>query len=114
MNLEQIILSKLNPSWSLLEKARFIYVELGKLVSFSTKFQNTDERSFTELYMAKVSIYKLDSLEVNCRIWAQLYSQLLYLANIPNRIIDKGHSYVEFYINEKNLWQMQLVGHIQI
>lgn len=99
MNLEQMIISKINPSWSLLEKARFIYIELGKLVTFSTKFQNTDAKGYADLYVAKVSIYKLDSLEVNCRMWAQLYSQLLYRAEIPNKTVGQGHTWVEFYVD---------------
>lgn len=101
MNLEEMILSNINPSWTPLEKARFIYIELGKLVTFSTKFQNSSDKGFTELYYAKVSINKLESLEVNCRMWSQLYSQLLYKANIPNKIIDNGHCWVNFYIGEE-------------
>ena len=50
MNLEEMIISRMDSSWSLLEKARFIYIELGKLVTFSTKMHNSGEDGFYEVY----------------------------------------------------------------
>lgn len=86
-----------------LEKARLLYIELGKKVKFSTKFQNTDDKSFALMYNSKVDINSFNEDEVNCRIWSQLYSQLLSRVGIENRIVNEGHEYVELFIDGKKI-----------
>ena len=84
---------------SKLEIARLLYIELAKTVSFSTKFNNT---GFTEMYNMmhkKVNVDKFKETEINCVMWAQLYSQLLSKFDIPSEIIDQGHKFVEFYVD---------------
>lgn len=95
------ILDELPDNLSDLEKARFLYLKTCELFTFSTQFQNTDAFSFSKLYNKKVDIANLKTTEVNCRMWAQIYSQLLDRVNIKNKIIDYGHQYVMFYIDNK-------------
>lgn len=88
---------------SKLEIARLLYIELAKTVSFSTKFNNT---GFTEMYNMmhkKVNVDKFKETEINCVMWAQLYSQLLSKFDIPSEIIDQGHKFVEFYV-DRHKW----------
>lgn len=101
MNLDKLIIEKMDPLWTDIEKARFIYLELAKIVNFDTTFNNSGILGYAYLRNAKVSIYNLETSQVNCRMWAQLYSQLLYRANIANRIVDNNHQHVLFEIDGK-------------
>jgi len=101
MNLAKEILNELEKrELTDLEKARYIYIELAHKLSFSTKFNNTDTSTYANMYNEKVDVFNLKTTEINCRMWSQLYSQLLTMINIKNEIIDLGHQYVEFYIND--------------
>lgn len=100
MSIKDKILLKMPTDLNDLEKARYLYIELGKLVSFSTKFQNTNDINFLDMMIKNVSIDKFNKNQVNCSMWSQLYSQLLNEVNIKNQIIDFGHKYIEFYIND--------------
>ena len=84
-----------------LEVARLLYIELGKRVSFSTTFQNTSDLNMAKMMISQVDINTFKEKEVNCVMWAQLYSELLTKYGIRNEIIDKGHKYVEFYAENK-------------
>lgn len=86
-----------------LEIARLLYIELGKRVNFSTKFNNTSSSEHYQMMHADVDINTFNGKDVNCVIWSQLYSQLLYSYNIKNKIIKCGHQYVEFYCLDK-IW----------
>lgn len=101
MKLKDKILINMPDNLTDLEKARYLYIELGKNVSFSTKFQNTDEFTFAQMMTNKVDINRFNDNQINCVMWAELYSQLLTKFNINNEIIDYGHKYVEFYIEGK-------------
>lgn len=87
-----IDINKLNE----LEISRLLYIELGSRVCFSTKYQNTDIASMNKLLTTQVNINTFNEQQVNCAMWAQLYSQLLTAYGIQNRIIDSGHQFVEF------------------
>lgn len=86
-----------------LEKARYLYIELCKTVTFSTTYQNTDLKTMSYLHNKKVDANNLESREINCRMWTQLYSQLLNSVGIKNEVIDQSHQYVEFHINDE-IW----------
>lgn len=103
MNISKKILDNMPKNLSDLEKARYIYIELGKILTFSTKFQNTDDDSFFEMLNKKVDVTNAleDELKINCVMWSQYYSQLLTLVNIKNEIINMSHQYVEFDINNE-------------
>lgn len=101
MNIAEEILNSMPSNLTNLEKARYIYIELGKKVFFSTQFLNTDDDTFFELLGKKVNVTKLskEEINVNCRMWSQLYSQLLTLVGIENRIFDSMHECVFFDID---------------
>lgn len=101
MGIASQIISNMPYNLSNLEKARYLYLELCKVVNFSTKFHNLDDDVIDSMFSRKVNINTFDENEVNCRLWSQLYSQLLDLVGIKNSIINEGHSYVEFYIDNK-------------
>lgn len=103
MDLAQFILNKMPPDLSEMEKARYLYIELARQVTFSTTFQNTDEKTFFKMYRAKVDVRHLENFQVNCIMWSQLYSQLLDIIGIKNTIINNGHQYVEFYIDGRKM-----------
>lgn len=99
MSLKEEILSNMPNDLNDLEKARYLYIELSKRVSFSTKFNNTDFLSAAEMRTNKVDINTFDKNQVNCIWWSSLYSQLLDCVGVRNNIIKQGHDYVEFYID---------------
>lgn len=101
INILNKILGSLPNNLNDLEKARYLYLESCKIFTFSTKIQNTDEISFAKMYNQKVDAASLETTEVNCRIWSQIYSQLLSYANIKNKIIDNRHQCVKLYIGDK-------------
>ena len=82
------------------EIARFIYIKLTSLVSFSTTINNTDTDSFYTLLNLKIDPKKFNDTEINCYIWSQLYSALLNHFDIKNEIVKYWHSYVIFYIDD--------------
>ncbi len=84
-----------------LEMARFLYLELAKNVVFSTKFQNTTQQQQAQMLSAKIDIHHMENTSINCVMWAQAYSQLLTAFNIPNRIRNQGHQFVEFNVQGK-------------
>ncbi len=103
MDLAQFILKKMPTDLSEIEKARYLYIELARRVTFSTTFQNTDAKTFFKMYKATVDVRHLENFQVNCVMWAQLYSQLLNITGIKNSIINAGHQYVEFYIDDRKM-----------
>lgn len=101
INVIEQIFNKMPNNLTQLGKARFLYLESCRLFTFSTKFQNTDDASFVRMYTQKVDAAKLETTEVNCRMWSQVYSQLLDKANIKNTIVDNGHQHVKIYIDNE-------------
>lgn len=98
MNLKTMIDAKMPGNLNTLEKARFYYIELGKCVSFSTKYQNTDIVTMGRMRSGEVDITNFNRTQVNCVMWSSLYSQLLTSIGVKNNIVKQGHDYVEFYI----------------
>lgn len=101
MTLKEIILSDMDNNLTDLEKARYIYLKLGEKVSFSTKFQNTSEEMFAKMYHPDIDINKYNFNQVNCVMWASIYSQLLNSVGIDNKIVGEGHKYVSFEANDE-------------
>ena len=50
MTIKEMVLNNIQPSLSPLEQARYIYLKLGSIVSFSTKYQNTTIYEMQALY----------------------------------------------------------------
>lgn len=101
MSLKEKIISNMPKDLDELGIARYLYIALGKELYFSTKFQNTDDSSYGQLYIETVDINSFKGSHIICRMWSQLYSQLLDLYNIDNKIVDSGHQYIEFNIQGK-------------
>lgn len=101
MNLGKEILNNIPSDLSDLEKARYLYLELCKRVTFNTTFQNTDVSNFAYIYNKKDDVFNINSNEVICRSWSSFYSQLLTSVGIQNRIVNRGHQFVQFIIDGK-------------
>lgn len=98
--LEKLIDQKIqNRNYSKLEIARVIYIELANILSFSTDYLN----NYRYDVFQKVDYRTFNSNQVICKLWAQLYDQLLKKYDIESQIIDKGHSWVRFKI-EGVIW----------
>lgn len=94
--LEKLIDKKIRGKYySQLEIARVIYIELGKVLSFSTDYMHNYHYDIFQ----KVNYKTYNQNQVVCRIWAQLYEQLLKKYGIKCRIVASGHTYVEFWID---------------
>ena len=78
-----------------LEKARYIYLKLADIFSFSTKFNNTSEKEYLNMYNET----NTDTNQLNCGVWSSIYSNLLKNHNIENTIVNLGHKYVIFKYN---------------
>ena len=99
--LYDLIINSVPSNLNKLEIARFLYIRLGSLVSFSTVINNTDTNNFYRLLNLEVDPYTFNEIEVNCYTWAQLYSALLSHFKINNKIVKYWHSYVNFFIDGK-------------
>lgn len=91
-NLKKKILSKITPNMTELEKARLIYLELGKCVNYDEQFKyymksKLDAEADSIYYQFK----QIKDLETNNKIicvhWAQLYSEMLQDAGISGERI---------------------------
>ena len=101
MTIKELVLNEMPSDLSDLGKARYIYLKLGNLVSFSTKFNNTTEVASNDMRVKNIDINKFNQNQVNCVIWSELYKALLDEVGIKCEIINQGHKHVEFYINDK-------------
>lgn len=101
MDIATKIISNMPSNLNDLEKARYLYLELGKILSFSTQFNNTDDETVYNMFTKKVDVHNLIDNQVNCRMWSQLYSQLLDVVGIKNEVISEGHQYIEFSVNDR-------------
>lgn len=95
--LEKLIDQKIqNRDYSKLEIARVIYIELANILSFSTDYLNNYKYDAFQ----KADYKTFNSNQVICKLWAQLYGQLLKKYDIESEIIDNGHSWVRFKIDD--------------
>ena len=79
MNLIEFIINKMPANLTDLEKARFIYVELGRLVFFDTSLMsNTNEEAYKKKFDRKIDITNLDDTFVNCQNWSHIYKLCWY------------------------------------
>lgn len=83
-----------------LEKARTLYIELAKRISFNTTIRNTTRIRYGMMYDTKINPELFDDTDVICTVWVQLYSFLLDCVGIKNRIINHVHKYIELYIDD--------------
>lgn len=99
MSIYENIINSINvEGLSKLEIARLLYIELGKRISFSTRYQNTDEKTMFKMHSDDFDAKNSSVSQANCVMWSKTYSALLAYYGIENRIINKWHQYVEFFI----------------
>ena len=91
MNIKESILNDMPVNLNKLEQARYIYLKLGTIFSFSTKFNNTTEKEYLSMYTKKYNIEDIDSNQLICKLWSLLYSELLTYIGIENKIVKSGH-----------------------
>lgn len=71
-------------SLSELEKARFLYLELGKLLSFDINYISAHDRKSEDIYWKPVDFDNIESNKFICRQIADMYSELLARAGIDS------------------------------
>jgi len=99
MNIKASILNSMPNNLNKLEQARYIYLKLGLLFNFSTKFNNTTSGEYANMYTKKYDTDKLKNNQLICKLWAKLYSELLMEIGIENSVVNFGHEYVSFRID---------------
>lgn len=88
-NLKKQILSKITPNMTEFERARLIYLELGKAVNYDEQFKYYMKSNLTtEADSIYYEVKQIKDLEKNNKIicvhWAQLYSEMLQDAGISS------------------------------
>lgn len=66
-----------NEDLSELEKARYLYVELGKLLEFDINYISSSERKSEDVYWRPVDFDRIDDNKYICRQIAEIYAELL-------------------------------------
>ena len=101
MNIKNILLD-MPKNLTEIEKARYIYLKLGLLLSFSTKYRNTTSEEFVKMYIEEVDLENFNIHNTFGKNWAIIYSYLLDCVKIPNDIIsNKEIECVRFMVDNK-------------
>lgn len=103
MSVKNSILNSMPNNLNKLEQARYLYLKLGLIFNFSTKFNNTTSSEYSRMYTEKYDTEKITKNQLICKLWSLLYSELLNEIGIENRIIKFGHEYVMFKYNDE-MW----------
>ena len=84
------ILDGVDPSWSCIEKARYIYYQLGKCIIFNPEymFNSTSER-IKSIFYKKVDINVPEDVELVCNTASDIYIQLLAEVGVKARKVTK-------------------------
>ena len=101
MNIRELILKDMPNNLNDLEKARYVYLKLGDIVDFSTKYNNTSLDEMGLMYTSNIDVTNIKNNQVNCRFWVQIYSSILTELGIENTINGGGHQCVLFKANGK-------------
>lgn len=114
MNLINEIIKKIPNNLTDLEKARFIYIELGKILEFdTTTMRNCNESYFKKKINQQIDVMDLSSNMVNCHNWCDIYIKLLNYVGVK---ADKckigliGHAWVLIYIDESVIYADATTG----
>lgn len=67
----------INPKWSLLEKARKLYIELNKRVSYDISFFSGNPNLKQSIYNEDITFGEMTSNKLVCKGWSQLFYELL-------------------------------------
>ena len=103
MFLEQII-SNMPDNLDDLEKARYIYIELGKILEFNTTtmFNSKSKHYFKKYYYKSIDINNCSN-KVTCTNWCEIYIKLLKKVGIKAQKYSeyKSHAWVVIELDKK-------------
>lgn len=92
------IMKKVNLNWDSLTKARAIYIELAKTLTYSNEYLLGNDDVKQEIKNSSMSDVTLQNNSVVCITWSQIYATLLKEIGINSTLVTspKGHMFVEF------------------
>ena len=93
INFEKEIIDKINPSWSEIEKARFIQVKLCQYVNFDPELNLYEivDKEYQEIYNREFDIEHITKTEITCKSWGRIYQELLNRVGITDVIVNTKH-----------------------
>lgn len=107
-NIAERILKKIPEGLSDLEKARFVYLELGKMVSFNEEYWFGNNKIKNKIYKSQTKIEDLKDIKNNkiiCVSLSNLYNYMMGRIGIKavqaHDVNDSRHVYSEFEIDGK-------------
>ena len=107
-NIAELILKKIPEGLSDLEKARFVYLELGKMVSFNEEYWFGNSKIKNKIYKSQTKIEDLKDIKNNkiiCVSLSNLYNYMMGRIGIKavqaHDVNDSRHVYSEFEIDGK-------------
>ena len=84
------LLKEVDENWTIIEKARFLYDRICKIVSYDERFAyGKDPKIMEEIYYKDIDIRKDEDTRVVCRTINKIYFALLQELNIKAKIIYK-------------------------
>lgn len=101
MTVKEIVLNGMPANLTQIEKAHYIYVRLGELLTFSTKFNNSTTAEYVDLYGKDVDSSNLEYNQITCSMWAKIYEDLLHCVGINETYRNnfQFHTFVTFKID---------------
>lgn len=97
------ILNDLNDSWTIKEKAKYIYNEICKRSSYDERFIYSQNPQLLEsIYNRHIDVDSYISPKLICKTLNAIYSELLNRAGIKNKIIKKP-SFINKYIQAEDI-----------
>ena len=85
------ILTGINPTWSIKEKAKYVYTEICKKSSYDERFiYSKNPELLHQIYNKKVNVDEYINPKLICKTLNDVYSELLNRLGIRNEIIVKS------------------------
>ncbi len=112
--LKNKIVANMPSGLSAIEKARYLYLELGKVLNFSEAYaKNAMSEEAISLYTKEITDDTVLNNKVVCTIWSQLYQSLLESQGIESVIQSAHHAWVEFKIDNMTFMADATKGSLQ-
>ncbi len=114
-DLKNTILESMPNELSPIEKARWAYIELGKMLNFDENLNSNPEKMYAQVYNKHYEITD-DSIiknnKVICTSWSKIYGDILTSLGIENIVQgEKGsHQWVEFKVNDVYIYADATTG----
>ncbi len=110
LNLQDEILDKINPNLDPIAKARQAYIELNKRLHYDMNYAKVDSNTKREIYNKILSLASIDTNNVICKGWSELYRDLLIECGFdPDKVRivgsnkDFAHKWVEIELADDSL-----------